>query len=140
MKRKTFSVLILILAALIIMHFYGSEEKNSILYGDYEKLLKADDSYSFDVLKVNGDVRFEGFWGLKTLYTGRGDTITVDYDIFVEKGDFKLIIAVDGESLYTICEGSKEDVFILRNTPGVIKVRIAGRGSSGSYRIRITPT
>jgi len=84
------------------------------------------------------NAKYASFQGVerKTLRAQEGQTITLDYDVTVEKGTLVLaIVDPDGESLWEkpFREDGSDTVALTASRQGVYTIHIEGEDTSGSF-------
>ncbi len=119
-----------------------SEFQKSI-YNDDSKIVKQADSYSFksrigSTTNEKSDIKFATFYGMDTLWSveAKEETIVnLEYDLKIEKGDFKVILVSPDNKVSTLVYGTKAGQQDLKLQKGSSRIKIVGRDAKGQVKL-----
>lgn len=121
----------IVTALLLLLLFSCSSVEKSHIYNNPKKLIANGDSYSYRVrLGKNEEIEFKGFSGIETLFQFKeNDGFTLDLEIDVTKGDFKVLF-IDKENNYIeIFESGSYDL-----DSNIRRIRVAGIKAFGKVK------
>ena len=122
-----------------------SEFQESV-YSDDSKITKQADSYNFrsrvgSTTSKKSEIKFVSFFGMDTLWSIEAKeeaVVTLEYDIKIEKGDFKVVLIGPDNKVIVIVDKGKSGKQELRLQKGNSRIKIVGKGAKGQVKINIT--
>ncbi|MCM0649139.1 hypothetical protein NBE98_12210 [Clostridium swellfunianum] len=145
MKKSILISGFLLLAGLVLSGCTVSDFQKTV-YNDDAKIAKKADSYNFKsrvgtTTSHRSEIKFGTFYGMDTLWSidAKEQTeVTVDYDIKIEKGDFKVVLIGPDNKVITIVDGGKTGKQGIKVQKGNSRIKIVGRDAKGNIKIDIT--
>jgi hypothetical protein len=143
--RKVVISLLLISLMLYLTGCSVSDYQKSI-YDDDSKIASQADSYNFRSRSGNTsnektEVKFGAFYGADTLWTinaNKDSVLTVEYDVKLEKGDFKVVLIDPDNKIIAIVSGQKAGEQEVKVKSGNSRIKIVGKNAKGQVKINIT--
>lgn len=148
MKRITKVALLLILSIIMITVLNGCSRVSAYQKGIYDKdkeIVKQNDSATFfkrignttnDTLAIS----FSSFSGMESLWSikSKGDnTLTIDYDLDLDKGRFKCVLITPDDEVINIFEDEDKDNKTIELPEGKSRIKIVGKEAKGKVAIAI---
>lgn len=145
--RKIKKAIIFLSSILLTFSITGcsiSEYQKSI-YKDDSKIASQADSYSFrnrvgSTSSGKSSVKFGTFYGMDTLWTieaTKETSISLDIDVRVDSGDFKVVLINPDNRVIVIAEGQKSGTQELKLQMGKSRIKIVGSNAKGEAKLSI---
>ncbi len=109
------------------------------LYDDEDRMMATGDTYSFlGMIELNDSIEFNRFSGIYTLKSFNvNGTLTIDLDMNITSGRFKVILVSDDDGIQELVEGINQVTLIDDRA----RLRIVGDDAKGSLDFSIeTPS
>lgn len=146
-KKSIFFICIFLVVFSAIILIFSSCSKD--IYNDDKKIAEQGDSYSYgDKIgsqKSNNDLdlKFSGFSGYDTiliLKVSEDSTITLNYDLNIKSGNFKLVKVSPDKHIENILEESATGNKNIELKKGEYRFKIVGKSSKGQIKISFNDT
>jgi hypothetical protein len=147
MKKAALLVVFSLLVSLVLLltGCSASEFQKSV-YNDDSKLIKQADSYSYksrvgSTTSEKSEIKFGSFFGMDTLWSIEAKeeaVVTLEYDIKIEKGDFKVVLIGPDNKVITIVDKGNSGKQELRLQKGNSRIKIVGKDAKGQVKINIS--
>jgi len=145
MKRVRFIGLLLIILLTVLIGGCGVKERQKNIYEQNSEISQAGDSYSYsqrlgEVDEQSLNIAYERFYGTDTIWllnaeqTGK---ITINYDLALASGDFKVVLVTPQDEVTVVAEGSGKGEYETQVSPGKYRVKIVGRNAFGEAAAEI---
>ena len=114
---------------------------------DSDKIIvRSEDTYTYEKRvgrSVNNktDIQFEGFSGTDTILTINADSddnVTIAYYSQIDRGDFKILLIDPDNRVTTIFNQSDSGATSFPIFPGISRLKMVGRESSGIISVQIS--
>jgi len=149
MKRITKLALLLILSMIMISVLNGCSKVSAYQKGIYDNskaIVKQHDSFFFqkrigNTGKNESSICFSKFNGMETLWSIKAEdrgSITINYDVEIDKGDFKFVLITPEDDIINLFEGSSEGEQEIELGEGKSRIKIVGREAKGKMAIALT--
>lgn len=117
----------------------------SSIYNDDSKIVKQADSYSFrnrigSTSNDKTEMRFGTFYGVDSIWSmdaKADDIVNIEYDIKIERGNFKVVLINPDNKVTTIAEGSKSGKEELKLQNGKSRVKVVGNNAKGAIKLSV---
>jgi len=135
--------IISLLSMFVIMHYIdkyvGPKEK---IYYDNEKISADFDSYfTKSYIEIgNNHIKFGYFSGSKTIYEfdeSNSKMVSINYNVLVKDGRFKLVLILPDKEVILLCEGSDKAKNEIEIPKGISKIKMVGIKAKGEVNITI---
>lgn len=146
-NKNIFFIGIFLLIFLVIIFKFNSCEKN--VYNDDKKIAEQGDSYSYGdkIGSQNSnndlDLKFRDFSGYDTiliLKVSEDSSITLNYDLNIKSGDFKLVMVSTDKHIENILEESATGNKNIELKKGEYRFKIVGKSAKGQIKISFNDT
>jgi subtilisin-like proprotein convertase family protein len=115
------------------------------LYKDDSKIASQADSYSFrnrlgSASSGKASVKFGTFFGMDTLLAieaSQESTASLEVDVKINSGDFKVVLISPDNKVTTIAEGTKSGLQELKLQKGKSRIKIVGNNAKGEVKLNI---
>jgi hypothetical protein len=115
------------------------------VYNDDSKIVKQADSYNFrtrsgTTANEKTEIKFGTFYGMDTLWTietKEEANVIIEYDIKLEKGNFKIVLIGPDNKISTIADSTKTGKQELKLQKGSSRIKIVGNDAKGEVKIYI---
>lgn len=144
-KCRLVIVFSLLMSLMFILSGCAVSEFQKTVYNDDSKIVKQADSYNFrsrvgTTTNEKSEIKFTTFYGMDTLWSIEAKeeaAITVEYELKIEKGNFKIVLIGPDNKVITITDGGKSGKQELKLQKGNSRIKIVGKDAKGQVKMYI---
>ncbi|WP_062197064.1 hypothetical protein [Massilibacterium senegalense] len=143
MRRKLFIFLLIMAMMMGVIGCSDITEKQKSIYNNDEKIIQQADSYTYTkristTRNNETKMRFQSFAGMETIYREKdAKSVIFEYDVTIQKGDFKIVLVTPEKKVVTLVEGSEKGSETIKLKNGENKIKIVGKDAKGTINYSV---
>jgi hypothetical protein len=143
--KRNRKLIIFSLTVILLVTLTGCRvsDYQSSIYNDNSKIIKQADSYNFknrigSTSNDKSEMKFGTFYGVDSIWSidaKADDIVNIEYDLKIERGNFKVVLISPDNKVTTIAEGNKSGKEELKLQDGKSRVKVVGNNAKGAIKL-----